>query len=146
MSRLTYTYKDEFVSGGEPEDPEDRWTSYSDEYWEWELQDVHISGAFDWAPCGRILDEVWHDCEVQVGDFVYVVVVTYGSGDTFRTSHGHGTVACFCVDAESARAAKAAILHDDVPTDGSGNAPWKGYFERLEDVTVITKQVLPEKA
>lgn len=87
---------------------------------------------------------------VQLGDTVHVVVVTYQSGDTFGLDGGHTKV----LDAFTALE-DATALRDYVDTIGKSEgfnfafrdkgyyAPWAGYFEHLESVSVWGVQIKP---
>lgn len=74
-------------------------------------------------------------------DKVYVVVVTYSSGDTFGCSYGNIAIAFVTEDADEAIKAKKAVETDwsdkwrDHPK-GVGYAPWNGYFEGVQSVEI----------
>lgn len=142
--QLGYTYREQHLGGGHATSDE-QWADRTPAYYDWELDAVHISNCYDMSTVGAIVDGVWVDTAAQVGDFIYAVVVRYSTGDTFGSSHGHGTVACFCTDAESARQATEAIRRGEVPLSERGCAEWQGYFESLDSVTAQVMCVLPER-
>jgi len=83
--------------------------------------------------------------EVEALTPLWVVVVVYGSGDTFGYSTGNSTVAAVCYSEEDAEAVRAAIWEDNknshfgqitVGDYSFYNGTWKGYFEDLEGVIV----------
>ena len=75
------------MCGGEPNDPADRWTSYSDEQLQYSVGYCElVSEEVKWGY--EMLDVAF---EPEVGDIVYVLSIIYSDGDTFHHSEGHGT-------------------------------------------------------
>ena len=135
--KLYYTYNEIHVSGGDDVSDEE-WSDRTHAYYSWSLEDVSAdkppiplhSAAF----VGAIVNGEWKERPAKAGDDVWVVVVIYGDGDTFGSSSGHGTVACICVDGESAVAAQKKIQEGwEGPND---YAIWKGYFADLQSVQI----------
>lgn len=65
---------------------------------------------------------------------VYLVCVRYSSGDTFGQSYGHIHFEGVYKDKNQALAIQESIENGKYTK--STYLPWKGYFERLEDVEV----------
>lgn len=107
--------------------------------------------------------------EVYNATSVYVVVVTYDSGDTFGRSTGHLAIAFVTENADEAVACKNAILEQEeyknehaysfrkktgkLPTWDNmfrkhpksvreGYAPWNGYFEHITSVDIKFIQIM----
>jgi hypothetical protein len=138
-----YTYK-ERVTGGVPESSEP-YSDRSDAYYDWDLKDLSIERPQDTpyngrAVVGSFVDDSWVEGDLKARDEAWAIVVRYGSGDTFGSSYGHGTVACVCTDAKSA--AKAIeVIKAGGTVDDKGYADWIGYFERLESASSERKVV-----
>lgn len=93
--------------------------------------------------------------EPKVGDWVYPVIVIYGTGNSFGHSSGEVTVAGIYNSPEKAQEVRSLILHDnqnnrggygylDVPGEPQiYPGTWKGYFENLEDVRIEMEVVRP---
>jgi len=137
-----YTYK-ESVTGGVPESSEP-YCDRSDAIYDWDLKDLSIERPQDTpyngsALVGSFVDGSWVDGTIKARDEAWAIVVRYGSGDTFGTSYGHGTVACICTDPKSA--AEAVALIKGGGSVGDRHCDWQGYFERLEGVSSERKVV-----
>lgn len=93
------------------------------------------------------------ECDAQVGDTVYVVSVTYTTGDSFGNSKGNLAVAGVYNNTKDAIAVRTKI--EEQPRKSGLNVtlsdgtvqkiygPWMGYFERVEVVDIesfIVKQ------
>lgn len=138
-----YTYK-ESVTGGHAESSEP-YSDRSDAYYDWTLLDLSVESPQDTpyngrAPVGSFVDGSWVEGDIKAREDAWAIVVRYGSGDTFGTSYGHGTVACVCTDAVSAGKAREIINGGGLIGD-KGYAEWQGYFERLEGVSSERKIV-----
>lgn len=139
-----YTYKERHVSGGDAESS-GPFADRSDAYYDWDLKDLSVEQPRDTpyngrATVGSFVDGSWVEGDIKAREEAWAIVVRYGSGDTFGTSYGHGTVACVCTDGESA--AKAVeIVKGGGTVDGKTYADWIGYFERLESVHTERKMV-----
>lgn len=95
------------------------------------------------------------DFEPQVGDFVYLVAVTYGSGDSFGYSEGNEEVLGIYKDEETAKRLVGCIKNDlEEPSSYGSKGPfhefpdvrtyiWKGYFESFEACTIHKLEVKP---
>ena len=133
-----YTYKDDHISGGDAESSEP-FSDRSDAYYDWTLKDLSIDRPQDTpynstAVVGSFVDGSWVQGEIKARSEAWAIVVRYGSGDTFGTSYGHGTVACICTDPKSAAEA-VALIKGGGDMDPSGHCEWQGYFETLEGVS-----------
>lgn len=142
---IHYEYRERHLCGGEAINPEERWSDRTDSHYDWELKGISVSkpeGTFDREeiPVIAFVDGEWTEVDCEVGDELYCVTVQYGSGDTFGRSYGHGTVACVCIDAESARRA-VKLIEDGETSESFAYASWRGYFESLEYVD-FTREVL----
>ena len=132
-------------------DPEDPWDS-GDEDGTYDVVGVHISAG-------------WYDAydspeEVVVGDTVWVVWVQYGSGSTFGSDAGYGSIVAVTKADGIAQAAAAwaegTISHGrkksaDAPpwpkslgdTDQAVYQSWNGYFEWGQVVKIGSFVVQP---
>jgi len=139
-----YTYKDRHISGGDAESSEP-YSDRSDAYYEWSLKDLSVERPQDTpynghATVGSFVDGSWVEGDLKARDEAWAIVVRYSTGDTFGTSHGHGTVACICTDAQSAAEA-VALIQGGGDVCPSGHCEWQGYFESLEGVSSERKIV-----
>jgi hypothetical protein len=84
--------------------------------------------------------------EVYDAPFLYLVVVTYSTGDTFGRSSGNTAIAYITEDPE-----EAVKIRDDLnlgknPSNDAkcpkGYCPWDGYFESMDDVSIIFLPVM----
>lgn len=129
MSTLYLEY-DEFSEGGEPLD-DGEWCSYSDTIITWTLGKVLLDKK-DAAWC-RSEQKV--DFDVKKGDTVYVVVVKYGTGDTFSHSNGNGYI-----EGVYQYKGQASKVVEDISSGVYSKLgkypPWIGYFESLDDVLI----------
>lgn len=130
---LTYT---EYRTGGEPDDPSDRWTWHEPEYIDWHPTGIYAEreGAGMWGH-GLHRDEIFGDFEK--GDVGHLVVVRYTTGSTFGSQHGYWGIIGFYKNADDAVAVEKSIDDDTY----EGYTYWKGYFERLEGVEIHTMVV-----
>lgn len=87
--------------------------------------------------------------EVYNSTYVYIVVVTYSSGDTFGSSSGNTAIAFITENPDEALKAKDAAEHDwskpewsEHPKNVSRYPTWTGYFERVENVEIVFLPVM----
>ena len=83
----------------------------------------------------------WNSVEVDVPDDtskVYIVKVTYSSGDTFGNSYGNLTVPAVFLTEEEANNYKDKVYKNEIISNDTiqGYILWDGYFERLEACSV----------
>lgn len=88
------------------------------------------------------------DFEAKVGDTVYVLSMTYGTGDSFGNSSGEGEILWVFKDFDVAREAALKVREQQnkfsvVFSDENGNVhqlsnPGAGYFECVESVDITT--------
>lgn len=113
-------------------------------------------------PDGRFgygLSEIELDGEVEKGDWIYMVIVTYTSGGTFETTYGHKAFAAVFKDADTAFNMEKAIRDHEQHINSSAYrskpysfgdkyymtfngqkyyvGTWTGYFESIEDTEVV---------
>lgn len=135
-THLYCTYRERYVSGGEALS-DDEWCSYSDEYIEYILDNVSISEPQnpynELVEVGKFIKNKWVQQNVSNRDDVWVVIVEYHDGGTFKMTHGYGAIACICVDEKSALKAKDKILNEGW-TGVHSYASWSGYFAGIEDI------------
>lgn len=135
---VTFT---EDESGGEPEDPSDRWTHHADR-----VKTMTVKGIHKTAPDPRTFGRhvsydgiVVEDEEVFKKQFVYLVVVRYYDGGTFGRTCGYHIF-------WSIRATEAEVIADKENIQGpkkDGYREWDGYFSGLEDVEIHLLPLLP---
>jgi hypothetical protein len=144
MTELYLTY-DERSYGGEAIDPEDRWTSYTDSHVEFNPKQLYL----DREVAGIWVETIDVPFEVERGDIVHLLVVRYGTGDTF--SHTDGRWAIMGASKDPKVIADLAKRCDGDKYDGEeegvvgwykGYPPWRGYFESYQGSEVSTFVVL----
>lgn len=107
---------------------------------EWEYSDQYTD--FHIVSCHNERDDSrWHVEPAVISflpqEYVHVVVVRYQSGCTFGTTHGNWHIQGVFQYLHEAQAVEESINNDTI----SGWKPWKGYFERLESVDIVTLKV-----
>jgi len=144
MTELYLDYE-ESSYGGEVINPEDRWSDRTEEVTEFYPKDLYLDrnkAGIRWA------ETIEAPFEVERGDIVHLVIVRYGSGDTFGHSSGHWAIMGLTKDEKVASELARRINTDEY--DGTeegvagyyvGWAPWRGYFESLESCDVHTFEV-----
>ena len=127
-----------------------------EEYGEWHehndiiIGDVYI--GYKLSNTRRYSSEVFTvNYTVSPGDKVYVLVMTYSTGDSFGSSTGHKEVLWVFKDLEVAKDARKEVHDQDQDydinfvTDGGKiiklSNPAAGYFEHLEDLEVLERIV-----
>jgi hypothetical protein len=132
---LYLTYGETSEGGGICEGDEDRdWPNHEDEY-----------KTVTWEYLYKKYPKKTYQVETVPVDFdpdsikkaVYVLVVTYQTGDTFGCSHGNWEVIGIYKQETKANKLLKQIDNDTYP----GYKPWKGYFEKLESVEVFTMKI-----
>lgn len=133
---LYLTYNETSEGGGICEGDENSdWPSHEDEY-----------KTVTWEHLYKKYPKKTYCVETVSVDFdpdsikkaVYVLVVTYQSGDTFGSSHGNWTV--IGIYKQETKANK--LLNQINKDTYQGYKPWDGYFERLESVEVIPMEIV----
>lgn len=144
----------ESQSGGEPENPEERWTSHSPLYIRFYPEKLYLKRQ-------NFQETITVSWEPMLDQKVWIVVVRYQSGSTFGTSHGNWTIVGAYLTSEEAEAVASIIakypgkneysfsrkkqkrsdrelLEKAIkPYVGEHFYPsWFGYFERYEGVEV----------
>lgn len=71
--------------------------------------------------------------EVGIPSEVYVIHVSYGSGDTFGHSNGNGAIIGGCLTRDEANAILDSVGNKTHPS----SYIWNGYFETLESAHAI---------
>ena len=138
MTTLYLLYS-EHRYGGDIINPEDHWSSREDEHIEFNA--LGVVASRDDADRFPEAFEVKED--VAVGDVVHVVIVRYGTGDTFGHTWGSWSLMGASTDEEKAQELVDAINKDTYTGDeeaatGYSYAPWRGYFESLESCDLHT--------
>lgn len=159
---MILTYQ-ETKSGGEVEDPEDRWSYHTpvETYWNpiaLYLEDSALKKD-GYIPCRNIQTVSCPDA--KKGEIVYLVVVRYTTGCTFGSVQGCWEIINAYKTQEEANAIANVIEEDDkaeklyehqykehqyngkpkpeelvLKYKGSDYVPWRGYFEALEEVEI----------
>ncbi len=110
--------------------------------WEYDVKSVGLSSLADWAGVGYDVEEFTTDFDVDPGDRVYVLWMTYRTGDTFGHETGSGEILWVFKDrtaAEAAREIWEANARDaysvefltDTGKTVQVSSPASGYFEDL---------------
>lgn len=79
---------------------------------------------------------------------LYIVAVTYSSGDSFGRSSGNLAIAYITESPDEALKVKNDLLkdvnpsEDDPKTQCRGYAEWNGYFEHIESVDIVFLPVM----
>jgi len=125
---------------------EDYWDGqeYGDwrKVYEYEIRSVGLSSLADWAGIGFDIEEFTTDYDVDPGDRVYVLWMTYRTGDTFGYSTGQGEVLWIFKDLGAAKAARkiweenacnafSVEFLTDTGKQVKISSPAAGYFEDL---------------
>ena len=130
-----------------------------EEYGDWEQQHDYrgskVSIANKGGQIGWWSNEIEVSFEPKVGDWVYPVIVIYGTGNSFGHSSGEVTVAGIYNTPEKAREVRELILKDNKENRGGYGylkvpgepdiypGTWKSYFENLEDIRIEMEVVRP---
>jgi len=132
------------VEGQENDSYPNRETEYNDH----EVHGVFSEDAKDGRGWSRYNESVDVEFEPVTGAEVFLVVVTYSSGDTFGSSSGKVSIVGCYEEESQADSIASDIRADDNNTDHFGDnkkgkkerftgyKPWTGYFEGLEGVEV----------
>lgn len=118
-----------------------------EEFGEWsESSSFYVNTASLTKP-DESFEKVEIGVDVEVGDIVYALYMTYSSGDSFGSSSGNGEVVWVFKDQTLAYRAVRAIEKDqdkqaltfetDIGTMVRLSNPAYGYFECLENVDVV---------
>ncbi len=102
-----------------------------------------LLNGYNFTAC-KVPDEVYN------APYVYIVVVTYSTGDSFGSSYGNLAIAFITENPEEALEAKDVIENGDGWTDKWCDHPksatsyprWEGYFERVESVEIVFLPVM----
>lgn len=120
----------------DPENPDKPYSFYKESSFTTYLKSVHLNKINDLFP-----ETLRLPFEVKKGDVLHFVVVTYSTGNTFGKSSGE----CCLVSAhleEYEADIIAKSIEDKTYTEKSTvyetYESWEGYFERLENVEVIS--------
>lgn len=124
-----------------------------EQYGDWSAEyDFRVTGV-SLTPRSRCYEEEFGLPEVKAGDAVFVLWMTYSSGDSFGSSTGNGEVLWVFKDAALALRAKQKFEADEdalqieIETDDGTkfvlSNPAYGYFENLGYLEVSTFLVNP---
>lgn len=128
-----YVEYNESETGGEKEDPDDRWSSRADTIKEVEFIRLHRE-----TPKNRFFYdsiEVSNEDLLKL-DTLYLAVVRYSTGDTFGRTEGAWALVGV---APTYKIAEMMLEEATKPTekgDYRNYRPWEGYFERLTDTEI----------
>lgn len=126
-------------SGGEPDDPTDRWTSHADTIKEVEFIRLHRQ-----QPQHRFF---YDSIEVSNPDLVkldklYLAVVRYSTGSTFGHTEGEWFIVGVAPTYQIAEEMLKEATKPSVKGDYRNYKPWEGYFESLTDTEIHTMEVI----
>lgn len=85
MANLYLSYYENWT-GGEPQDPSDRWTSYTDKTIIWRPERLFLNEP------DALCTVVDIDGDATEGEIIHLVIVRYSSGNTFIRTHGEWCV------------------------------------------------------
>lgn len=131
---------------------EDYWDGeqYGDWREEYSYEGLTVFQSSQAGELGVYTREIEVDFEPQIGQLVFPVIVSYGSGNTFGHSSGNIEIVGIYDTADRAQHVRNAIEEDyknsggyELEVDGQKiyTYNWKGYFECLEWVRVETELV-----
>lgn len=142
-SRLYIEYK-ENVSGGDPEDPSDKWTTFTDT-----LVDVCFIKSYRNQPTHIMFyDSIEVEEYLLQKDTLYLAVVRYSDADSFSFTSGKWYIAGV---SDTYKGAEMLLSNEikpspsDKKSDGTRKfpyKPWEGYFERLEGTEIHKVEVI----
>lgn len=122
MIKKVFVEYEESSTGGEPDDPGDRWSSRSDTVTEFRV--VGVTTKKPDTPYYSIIDTDLPDDIKEV----YVIHVRYSTGDTFGRETGCGVITDVVATKEAAKTVIESIKSKDHPM----TYRWSGYFDRFE--------------
>jgi len=130
--RIYVTYN-ESESGGDPIDPSDTWTSYTDKF-----REVEFLRLYREPPKDRFFYDSIQLVKDELADLdkLYLAVIRYSTGSTFGHVEG-----CWHI-VGVAPTYKIAELMIEGALNGDGYKPWEGYFERYTDSEIHTLEVV----
>lgn len=110
--------------------------------WEYEVRSVGLSTLAPWRGLGHDVEELETDFDVVAGDTVYVLWMTYRTGDTFGHETGRGEILWVFKDRQAAEAARTiweenacnaytVEFYSDSGKLVKVSSPAAGYFEDL---------------
>jgi hypothetical protein len=103
---------------------EEQYSRRSDTIIDFQLNSVSYQEPEDWYK-----EPFEIDC-TEIPQIVYVVLVRYGSGDSFGQSYGHGQIEGVYLSEDEAQKIVESIRKETY----TGYSPWIGYFNSLECV------------
>lgn len=127
---LEYT---ESETGGDPIDPTDRWTSYTDRY-----REVTFIKLYREPPAGRFFYDSVELINDELANLkeLHLAVIRYSTGNTF----GH-TEGCWYIVGVAPTFDIAKMMIKEA-LEGDGYKPWEGYFESYTDDEIHTLEVV----
>ena len=121
--------------------------------WEYSVETVGLSNLSEWEGIGYDVEEFETDFDVEAGDTVYVLWMTYRTGDTFGHETGRGEVLWVFKNQAAAVEAKAIWEENcrnayikflsDTGEEVQVSSPASGYFEDLGYIELSEFQVDP---
>lgn len=130
--RIEYECTSSTGGGKCPGQGDSRWPDYEPRYETNVVRAIYKTGEGDQLYSDSADQE---EENIEVGDRVFLVVVTYSDGDTFSSSHGHLTFPGVFKDKTKA-ISMASRIKNDKYVSPKGYCCWKGYFSSLEGVEI----------
>ena len=120
-------------TGGEAEDPNDRWSDYADT-----VKEVEFIKLYREVPKDRFF---YHSVEVSNEDLLkldklYLAVVRYTDGGTFGKTIGYWEVIGVAPTYKIAELMLEEAIKSTKKGDYKNYKPWEGYFASLNDTEI----------
>jgi hypothetical protein len=118
------------------------------ESWDYEVKGISISSRGRWSNLAYDEEKINVGFEAEAGTPLYILWMTYGSGDSFGHGDGYGEILWVFKNADVARRALVTFQSNadqySIPVkDDAGNTvnlhnPGSGYFESVNSLQVDT--------
>jgi hypothetical protein len=140
MSKLFLQYTESRSGGGISDGQEDEdWPSHDPEYTEIELGNLLLTERMTLN--GDFIEAINFDPIKYINKPLYIIHVRYSTGNTFGRSNGWSAFPGCFASFEEASELEKQIRNKEY----RGYCPWEGYFEYLESVDIVVKQLLDGK-
>lgn len=136
-----YLLYNESRTGGDPEEPENRWTSHTDE-----VIEFYPTGLFTNKGSFQETIDIPFDPIPHIGKPVYIVVVRYYDGSTFGRIRGRWKIAGAFTDQETVKKVVEVVRHSKYSSEVDAGllpyicsgfyATWFGHFQGFEGVEI----------
>lgn len=127
---------------------EDREYGDWSESWDYEVKGISISSRGRWSNLAYDEEKINVGFEAEAGTPLYILWMTYGSGDSFGHGDGYGEILWVFKNADVARQALevfradseqySIIVKDDAGNNITLHNPGSGYFESVNSLQVDT--------